>query len=63
MCERHVALWQDTSVSLSYRSIRAESAVKTLHFSDLSLLHEENIIATFTIHIMILTLFAVELGP
>ena len=48
--ERHNILYQDTSVSLSYRFIRAEDAVKTLHFSDLSLLHEEIIITIFTIY-------------
>ena len=50
MCERHNTPCQDTSVSLSRRSIRAEGAVKTLHFSDLSLLYEGVTIATFAIH-------------
>ena len=50
ICERHNTPCQDTSVSLSYRLIRAEDAVKTLYFSDLSLLYEEIIIAIFAIH-------------
>ena len=50
MCERHNTPCQDTSISLGYRSIRAEGIVKTLHFSDLSLLHEGVIITTFAIH-------------
>ena len=49
ICERHNTPCQDTSISLDYRSIRAEDAVKTLHFSDLSLLHEEITITIFAI--------------
>ena len=50
MCERYIAPCQDTSVSLDYRSMRTEDTVKTLHFSDLSLLHEEVTITIFAIH-------------
>ena len=50
MCERHNIPCQDTSISLGYRSIRAEDTVKTLHFSDLSLLYKGITIAIFTIY-------------
>ena len=49
MCERHVIPGQDNRVSLGHRSVRAEGPVKTLRFSDLSLLHGRVTIATFAI--------------